>query len=88
MTAVVNLTISAKNYNTEMGGILVRDFLLGLRWVSPLLVQSRPLRRGDIGLRSNLGAGDVPLIGLCLLLESNGDIKEAASASLLLDLAC
>ena len=37
---VVNLTISRMNYNLKMEDTPVRDFLLGLKWVNWLLVQT------------------------------------------------
>jgi hypothetical protein len=37
---VVNLTISGMNYNPEMEGTPVTDFLLGLKWMNPFLVQT------------------------------------------------
>jgi hypothetical protein len=37
---VVSLSTSGMNYNLEVEGSSVRDFLLGLKWVNPFLVQT------------------------------------------------
>jgi hypothetical protein len=48
------------NYNPEMEGIPARAFLLGLRWVNPLLVQTF-----EVGRHISYGISrweDIPLI--------------------------